>query len=56
MMDKEAKDLIDYDKRRPTGFHENPLRFANSSTIIMPNNLRPKPETLWHMQHKPYQV
>ena len=54
-MDKEVKDLIDYDKRGTTGFHNNPIRFANSSTIVVANNERPKPNTLWHMQHKLYQ-
>lgn len=56
MVDKEAKDLIDYDRRRPTGFHENPLRYLSSSSLIMPNNSKPKDSTIWHMTHKPYQV
>jgi hypothetical protein len=55
-MDKEAKDLIDYDKRKPTGFHNSPLKFYSQTSIIMPNNIKPKDSTIWHMQHKPYQV
>ena len=55
-MYKEAKDLIDYDRRKPTGFHGNPIKFYNTSSIVMPNNTKPKDSTLWHMRHRPYQV
>ena len=55
-MDKEAKALIDYDRRKPTVFHNNSLKFYSTTSVIMPNNAKPKESTLWHMRHRPYQV
>ena len=55
-MEREVKALIDYDVRKPTGFHKNPLRFYSETSLLMPNNTKPKDSVVWHMRHKPYQV
>ena len=50
-MDKEVKNAINREI-----LQSNSKRYFSDKSILMPNNTRPKPSTLWHMQHIPYKA
>ena len=49
-MDKNVKNAINREV-----LQANSKRYFSDKSILMLNNTKPKPSTLWHMQHIPYQ-